>query len=403
MPVSLAVERWALNVDLDVNAANPQLVEFIRAKIAREGPVSFAWFMERALYHPQLGYYSSGRAELGRHGDYFTNVSVGPVFGKLLALQFNQVWQELGRPSELIVVEQGAHDGVLAADVLTALETDAPACFAAVRYRIIEPFPMLRERQMGSLSKLADRVEWFESPETIEDFIGIHFSNELADAMPVHLVRRAEGRGPNQSPEWLEKFVDWHNDRFVFVEHPVSDARLRAELKTFPLLPAGFEMEINLVVLDWIELLSRKLSRGYVVIFDYGFTKQELSALRHRAGTLQCRVKHQLLDSPFDCVGNCDITAHVYWTGLAEKAQNQNLDIAGFTDQHHFLTGIMSEHPDLVRPNDHKMRRQLQTLLHPEMMGRTFQALALSRGIGSDVTLSGFKFARPARQQLGIG
>ena len=385
-----------------MKSGNHQLIEFIRAKIEK-GPVSFAWFMEQALYHPEHGYYSSARARLGRGGDYFTNVSVGSVFGKLLALQFNQIWQELGRPRELIIVEQGAHDGALACDVLTALATDSQACFDSVRYRIIEPFPILRGRQMHSLSKFSDRIEWFGALEAIEPFVGIHFSNELLDAMPVHLVRSAEANGPNRSRKWLEKFVDWQNDRFGFVEQPVADVRLREQLQELPAVPPGFEMEINLAVLDWIEGLSQKLRRGYVLIVDYGFGKQGLSALRHRAGTLQCRAEHRLIDSPFDCVGNGDITAHVYWTGVAEHAQNRNLDIAGFADQHHFLAGIISEHQELVEPNDPKVRRQLQTLLHPEMMGRSFQVLGLSRGIDPGVTLSGFKFARPTRQQLGIG
>jgi SAM-dependent MidA family methyltransferase len=390
----LNVERWASL--LGMKSGNHQLIEFIRARI-EEGPVSFAWFMEQALYHPEHGYYSSGRAKLGRQGDYFTNVSVGPIFGRLLASQVNEIWEQLGKPDDFVVVEQGAHDGEFARDVLTASLGDSPACFDKLRYRIVEPSRPLREGQTHCLTTFAGRVEWLSSVETLEPFVGIVFANELLDSMPLHLVVVRE-----EEPHWVEKYVDWQNDQFVLVERPITDPRLEQQLKILPPLPAGFELEINLAALEWIDNMAKKLRRGYVLIVDYGFGKQELSALRHRAGTLQCRAEHRLIDSPFDCVGNRDITAHVYWTGVAEHAQNRNLDIAGFADQHHFLTGIISEHQELLEPNDPKIRRQLQTLLHPEMMGRSFQVLGLSRGIDPGVTLSGFKFARPPRQELGI-
>src|SRR2546423_5752657 len=125
---------------------NP-LAEFIISEIELSGPVSFAWFMEQALYHPKYGYYSSGKAKLGRTGDYFTSVSVGPTFGKLLAAQFAEIWEKLGKPDNFTIVEQGAHSGDLARDVLTALQRDSRQCFERMRYVIAEPFPALRQRQ----------------------------------------------------------------------------------------------------------------------------------------------------------------------------------------------------------------------------------------------------------------
>src|SRR3982751_4631088 len=133
------------------NPGNPQLIKLIRSRIAADGPVSFAWFMEQALYHPQHGYYGSGRAKLGRTGDYFTNVSVGPMFGRLLAAQFAEVWHHLGTPRDFTLVEQGAHDGTLANDILAALSEDWSDCFMAIRYWIVEPFQSLREQQIGNL------------------------------------------------------------------------------------------------------------------------------------------------------------------------------------------------------------------------------------------------------------
>ncbi|MDQ3625761.1 MAG: SAM-dependent methyltransferase, partial [Verrucomicrobiota bacterium] len=167
----------------------PRLVEFIRETIRRDGPVPFRWFMEQALYHPEHGYYSSGRAVIGRGGDYFTNVSVGPLFGRLMAAQFTEMWTLLGKPDELVVVEQGAHDGQLADDVLRAVQQRAPEFFDALTYRIVEPLPVLEQRQRAILAGFNDKVEWRRTVADLEPLTGVHFSNELLDALPVHLVR----------------------------------------------------------------------------------------------------------------------------------------------------------------------------------------------------------------------
>src|SRR5450631_88295 len=139
---------------------DPALIDFIRDTIRREGPVTFAWFMEQALYHPVHGYYSSGRCAIGRRGDYFTNVSVGPLFGRLLATQFAEMWELLGCPDDFTIVEQGAHHGDLAADVLAAPRVKAPEFFSAVRYCVIEPFSILQQRQAETLCDFRDKVTW---------------------------------------------------------------------------------------------------------------------------------------------------------------------------------------------------------------------------------------------------
>src|SRR5438105_15419652 len=123
---------------------NTELTKITRAEINEPGPIPFARFMELALYHPKHGYYASGRASIGRRGDFFTNVSIGPLFGKLLAAQFAEIWEKLGRPRDLKIVEQGAHDGAFATDVLTALRESASDCFAATSYCIVEPFQIWR-------------------------------------------------------------------------------------------------------------------------------------------------------------------------------------------------------------------------------------------------------------------
>src|SRR3954469_25915972 len=130
-----------------MHAGNPDLVGFIRDAIRRDGPVTFAWFMEQALYHPHFGYYSSGRCQIGRKGDYFTNVSVGPLFGRILAAQFAEMWELLGRPAACPSVQQGTHHGDFAKDVVEAVRVRDRDFFAALRYSVVEPSPILEARQ----------------------------------------------------------------------------------------------------------------------------------------------------------------------------------------------------------------------------------------------------------------
>src|ERR1700674_1904129 len=168
------------------------LTDFIRRTIRQTGPVTFAWFMEQALYHPVHGYYSSGRCGIGRRGDYFTSVSVGPLFGRLLAAQFAEMWERLGKIDNFVIVEQGAHHGDFARDVLDAARSRFPEIFSALRYRIVEPFPPLQDRQSQTLSEFGDRVRWRRSLDELEPFVGLHFSNELLDAFPAHLLVSTE-------------------------------------------------------------------------------------------------------------------------------------------------------------------------------------------------------------------
>ncbi|HJT81911.1 MAG TPA: SAM-dependent methyltransferase [Chthoniobacterales bacterium] len=354
--------------------------------------------MHQALYHPAHGYYSSGRAKLGRHGDFYTSVSVGPMFGRLLAFQFAEVWEHLGRPANFQIVEQGAHEGQLAHDVLAALTTISPECFETVRYHIIEPFPVLREMQANHLTEFGDHISWSWSLEKTEPFAGIYFSNELLDSMPVHLVRRLQNGGDLM---WTEKLVNCQDERLGFVEGPLTDQRIAEQLGELAALPVDAEIEINLAALKWITALSKKLERGYAITIDYGYVTADL-ALRPQAGTLQCRAQHRAIDSPFDFIGECDITAHVNWSATAREAEKQGLVIEGFTDQHHFLTGILARYPAAIPAGNAAGSRQLQTLLHPEMMGRSFQVLALSQGPAAGPGLSGFRFARSPRDQLGL-
>jgi SAM-dependent MidA family methyltransferase len=358
---ALSMERWALRTQ----TGNAALIELIRTEIRNRGPQTFAWFMQQALYHPEHGYYSAGRCGIGRKGDYFTNVSVGPLFGQLMMAQFAAIWEQLGKIDHFVILEQGAHDGQFARDFLQAAQVHAPEFSEALRYQIAEPFSILREQQSRTLESFRDKIEWQTS---IEPFTGIHFSNELLDAMPVRLITGN-----------VEKLVDLQDDRFVFIERPRSDGAF------------------NQPALDWIDNLAANLQRGYIIAVDYGRLSDQFQ------GNVQVRAQHRHLDSPFQHVGRADITMHVDWMSVARRARANGLRVAGFADQHHFLTGIISSWPELLQTrSDGKTNRGLQTLLHPEMLGRAFQVLALTRSGDPGTSLAGFKFAPEPLSVLGI-
>jgi len=376
---------------LNTQIGNPALIEVIRNEIRDRGPQSFAWFMHQALYHPEHGYYSSGCCAIGRAGDYFTNVSVGPLFGQLLCAQFIEIWERLGKIDNFVIVEQGADDGQFAGDVLESAQKRAPEFFAALRYRIVEPFPVLQECQQRTLEQFRSKVEWLDS---LQPFVGVHFSNELLDAMPVRLISGD-----------MEKLVDVEGDNFVFVERALSQgaaASLGAEAlaKAANLPTDGWAF--NQPALEWIDDIAAKLQRGYIIAIDYGRLADEFQA------KVQVRAQHRNLNSPFERIGQADITMQVDWSSVVERARANGLRVAGFTDQHHFLTGIVSElgrggSPEPAAddwgqsplPDSAKAKRELQTLLHPEMLGRAFQVLALANNVDPEATrLAGFKFAR---------
>jgi SAM-dependent MidA family methyltransferase len=371
-------------------AGNPVLNELVREVIRRNGPVSFAWFMEQALYHPEFGYYSSGRCQIGRQGDYFTNASVGPLFGRLLAAQFAEMWETLGRPGDFMIVEQGAHHGDFARDALIAARERSPDFYAALRYRIVEPFSVLQERQRATVGDFSSKVSWERSLDDLVPFCGVHFSNELLDAMPVHLIARNE-----DNSEWRERMVGLSGDEFAFVDRPVVEERLRRQIEKLPPIPVSpYETEVNLEALDWVADVSRKLVRGFVLAVDYGYSREQFYAAQRSTGTLRSYSKHRTLPTPLQAIGESDITAHLDWTSIAERAEECGLILQGFTDQHHFIAGLLTK----LEPSADE-RRGFQTLMHPEFLGTRFQYLALSKG-APGTGLSGFRFARDARKAL---
>jgi SAM-dependent MidA family methyltransferase len=372
------------------------LTQILRARIAHAGPIPFRDFMDAALYHPEHGYYTSGRAGIGRGGDFFTSVSVGPLFGTLLARQFAEMWERLGEPREFSIVEQGAHRGEFARDVLTALRANSPACFAATRYQIIEPSDALRSAQHATLGEFA--AHWSPTLDALPAFTGVHFSNELLDAFPVHAVAW-------DGSVWREIHVVLDGGRFVFTDLPVTSAPLRAALAQLPPVPAGYRTEINLAALTWIDALATKLTRGFALVIDYGFPRADYYRPERTTGTLTGYARHRRVDDLLAAPGETDLTAHVDFTALAGRALAAGLRVGGFTDQHHFIVALGALHFPATIPDTPANQRELRafkTLMHPQMMGRSFQVIGFEKSVASPIPLTGFRFASAASKALGL-
>ena len=360
------------------------LTETIAEEIAMHRPMTFAQFMELALYHPVNGYYSGGRARVGKKGDFFTNVSVGSLYGRLLAVQLEEMWARMGRPSDFSIVEQGANGGDFAADVLGALR--GSAFFSAVTYHIVEPLSTLAEQQRVRLREYAERVQWCESLDALAPFTGVHFSNELPDAFPVHVVKW-------DGMIWCERCVDAKDGRFRFVDAPLSSQVLATACAQIPQpLPPGYTTEVNLAAREWIATVAAKLVRGWVLVVDYGHERSEYYAPERTEGTLSAYANHHREPDPLARPGEIDLTAHVDFTSLIESAEAAGMKCAGFTDQHHFMVGLGVGHfADGANPGD---VRAFQTLMHPQMMGMAFKVVCFARNVDLSRPLLGFRYAR---------
>ena len=349
-----------------VSPGHPQLLAAIHSEIAARGPMTFARFMEMALYHPRWGYYTARTAvaRIGRGGDFFTNVSVGALFGRLLAMQFAEMWEVMGKPALFTLLELGAHRGQLAADVRAGAARERPDFNAALNVRALD-YP-------GEL------------PSTVA---GCVFSNELVDALPVHLITRRSG-------EWLELFVSETDGRLVFTAAPFFSDALREEVARLPLPDAdGFVTEVHVEAGRWMERVARCLQRGFVFTVDYGWLAEGYYAAHRKNGTLLCYYRHRSNTDPLARVGEQDITAHVNFTALARRGAACGLSPLAFCDQSRFVGGVVEKAgAGFLERLGSKGAAQLKTLLHPELMGQAFKLLVQHRGM-EGVRLGGLKFA----------
>ncbi|MCP5267551.1 MAG: SAM-dependent methyltransferase [Zoogloeaceae bacterium] len=362
--------------------------QYLQAHIAddigrRGGWISFARYMELALYAPGLGYYSGGAHKFGAAGDFITAPELTPLFAQTLAAQAAQIMAA----SAPQILEAGAGSGRLAADLLQELTLrDA----LPERYLILELSGELRERQRATLSAhvphLLPRVEWLE--QLPERFDGLVLANELLDAIPAHLVRwRDEGI--------FERGVALESNHFDWVERPAEGEVLsRAQSLAEEVVPGGgYVSEIGLAAASWVASWGEILGCGALLLVDYGFPRREFYHPQRSEGTLMCHYRHHAHPDPFYLPGLQDITVHVDFTAVAEAGTEAGLDFLGYTTQGAFLfncglTEVLSRTPADDPRRYLPLSNAAQKLISPAEMGELFKVIALGRGI--DEPLLGF-------------
>lgn len=346
-----------------------RLTALIQQEIAAQGGwISFARFMELALYAPALGYYTAGAHKLGAAGDFTTAPELSHLYGQTLARQMAQIMAG----SAPFVLELGAGSGKLAWDMLA--ELDALGCLPE-RYYILEVSADLRARQQARLQpRWQDRVVWLDAlPDA---FSGAIVANEVLDALPVHLVEwREEGV--------QERGVAWDGAAFVWQSKDIANADLLAAAHALN-PPTPYLSEICLAARGLIHSLATRLQRGAMVWIDYGFGAREYYHPQRNSGTLMCHYRHYAHDDPFFLPGLQDLTAHVNFTDIAECGIDEGLELLGYTNQAFFLINsgitelLKSTSPEDVRAYA-PLSAQLQKLTSPAEMGELFKVIALGK------------------------
>jgi len=375
----------------------------LREKIAQEirerGPIPFSRYMERCLFDPELGYYSRNVEQFGKAGDFYTSSDVHAVFGRLLARQFEEMWRVLGSPAQIQILELGPGRGLFARDVLDWSEKKFPAFFTALHYKLMEGSKALRERLRIALERHLSNGKTsiagdLEGSSATPEVPVIVFANEFFDALPVEaLSSHGELRIAEKDGRFVETWVPASAQALAFLDH-------------YGVLPEDRErVEAPLVGQDYMSRLAASIQQGFIVAIDYGYTRSELLAGRHR-GTITAYRLHSVSASPYQAPGEQDITAHVNFTALAAAAEEAGMHAQPLVTQSQFLMGI-GEHNEFADafeecrlPQERaKVALQLKHLVTPAGMGENFHVLVCSRGVepAQVAALGGMSFgkARP--------
>lgn len=338
----------------------------------------FRDFMEMALYDPTYGYYSNPTSrKIGRDGDFFTSVSVGAVFGTILSYWLEELWgSRFDSGKDFVVVEQGAHDGRLARDILEALESRASPLRRVIDYRVLSPaegFPEIEGIQVVHSVREARAKQ------------GVFFSNELQDAFPVHQICYEKG-------QWMERGIfagetegelQWGN-----LALPPKLREFVEEIEAIhqpDQTPEGYTTEVCPDLRDWVTEISSLFEKGTWLMIDYGHESEDFFSPLRSDGSLQFYRDHKVISDPLSQAGEIDITAHVNLTHLMRWAKEAGLELRDFTDQHHFLTRTgrkwLLELEENAGPDSDfaTLARQFQTLTHPSIMGQKFKVLEFER------------------------
>ncbi len=377
----------------ELKCLSDELGGLIRQKITENGPMPFSGYMEMVLYEPGLGYYSAGLQKFGPGGDFVTAPQLGDIFARCLATQVNQVAEDLG---EYEIIEAGAGTGVLAADLLLALEDQYPP----KRYRILERSAHLRQVQLETLTERAPhwlgRIEWLDAPPA-KPWQGVFLANEVLDALIVErFCITADGLRQLQVKDGPDGLA-WQAGPCP----PKLQQKIEAVLSSLEEQPgAGFRSELNPDMAAWLEAVTAKLTNGLALFIDYGYTRRDYYAPYRNDGTLVCHYQHRVHSDPFQWPGLTDISASVDFTALAEAADDCGLDVCGYTTQAMFLLSsgldtIMAGFDNLSEAEHLAMNNQVRRLTMPGEMGERFQIMALGRGLDAQLCdeLQGFSAA----------
>ncbi len=351
----------------------PFIREKIDAKLAKHGFISFPHYLNLALYDPEHGYYASNSTQVGRDGDFYTSVSVGPLFGQLLARRFIDWWNDHGKPTPWRILEIGAHDGKLAADILQTIATLSPQAWQHLEYATVEPLPLLRESQKDRLSPLAAKLHLATDFQTLSEnpLPGIAFGNEILDALPFHLIRRCEN-------EWRELFVskDWE---LITQNIDPTSALGKNATALGDAFPDDYQTEIRTNYLSFLSQISNSIADGMLIFIDYGFAAPEYYDTHRTRGTLRTFSKHQAAEDPLADPGKRDITAHVDFTDLTREAETLGWHPTHFSSQGSYLTHLAAEMIQSGEMNDPKTIAQFRSLTHPAHLGASFHVIEFEK------------------------
>jgi SAM-dependent MidA family methyltransferase len=374
-----------------------ELVEIILEEIKKRGGISFKDFMDFALYYPSLGYYTSEKEKIGGYGDFFTSSELDPVFGQLLAKQFNEIYEKHFKDKKITIVEIGSGKGLLAYDILNEIKTKYPEFYDNVQFISIEKSTYHIDIQKQLLADF--NVRWLEDLENLENIEGIIYSNELFDALPVHLIKKEKGKIYQlylieKSGEIQEDFRPASKEILEYLEELNID------------IPEGMITEVNLLAKDLIQKIGEKLKKGFVFTIDYGYPSKELYKPYRMKGTLLCYYKHTYNENYYQNVGLQDITSHVNFSALVYYGKKSGLEFTGFTDQAHFLInlGLSDIMMELQEKGDYKSYERinrLKTLILPKGMGEKFKILIQHKNV-ENPDLTGLSILPPQNDRYKV-
>jgi SAM-dependent MidA family methyltransferase len=376
---------------------NP-LRQQIEHEIHERGPMRFSRYMDLCLYDPEFGYYSRNAEQFGKVGDFYTSSDVHAVFGRLLARQFAEMWRALGSPETLEILELGPGRGLFAGDVLDWSGKKFPDFFRALRYVLVEGSARLRERIRTALNRHVDagKAEVRESVgapqpgDSGHEVSVIVFANEFFDALPVEVLS-----------EQGSLRIDTRDGHFVETWSAPSSTELEF-LDRYSVHPGPNErVEASLISQQTMDRIADGIRRGFIIVIDYGYTRAEQLAGRHR-GTVKAVHQHSVSADVYQAPGEQDITADVNFTALAAAEQRGMLPQKLVT-QSQFLMGIgeANQFADAFEecslpPERAKVALQLKHLISPAGMGESFHVLVASKGIAPETvaSLSGLSFGQ---------